>query len=402
MAFFVFSALGARGDVWPYLEIGAQLRSRGHRVVIATSRAFEAATKARDLEWCEAAPPDPTREQALRLGNPHFGAEIWLRDFVVAHLPRNVEQLGKIVAGADVLVSHTGSLAAPIVAQLERANGLKWVSSAVSPGAFLQNDCALASVPALSGVPFWGRFAVRAVRRRLSRIARPVAALRRELGVPARGDALWETAHSPYLELCLWPEKFAWSERARGPRVHCGFVPAQTQAPLGDEAREFLENGTPPVVFVAASYLDNEKFAAQSVAAASAVRARALLLGGPSFRMGNEVLSLPLAPLSPIFERASAIVHCGGIAPSALALRSGAPVVAAPHYGNQWDNALRLKRMGLAQIAAPYEAAEVARALEFCFSKFEFRANCAYHGPKFAEARGEVVAADYLEQCCTV
>jgi rhamnosyltransferase subunit B len=396
MAFFVFSTYGTRGDILPYIAIGTQLQTRGHRVLIATSPAFQREVESNGLEWCQAAPPDPTLEQQERIAHPRFGTNFLLRELVLESLKTNITQLQGAVQGADVLISHTNSLAGPIVAELERARGLKWASSVVSPLALFTNDVSLSGSPSLANLPLLNWYFVRSQKKRYGRLLRPVKKIRAGFGLSSGSNPISMEAHSEQLQLCLWPEKFAWSYTHLN-RVYCGFPFRDYDNKIATDIEAFLNSGTPPIVFVNDSYLETEEWAAQSVAAAAMVKQRALLIGGPELTFSNDVLCRPFVDLPPLFERAAAIVHRGDIGTTALAMRSGKPVVIAPAYNDQPDNARRTRKLGLAQISSQYTASSLAQALEYSLSKDTFKYVCAIEGPRVATGNGAIVAADALE-----
>src|SRR5690606_3215095 len=67
-----------------------------------------------------------------------------------------------------------------------------------------------------------------------------------------------------------------------------------------------------------------------------------------------------------LLPRASAIVHHGGAGTTAQALGSGRPALVVPHSHDQFDNAERVRRLGVARTLYPqrYRAARVARELD--------------------------------------
>lgn len=56
------------------------------------------------------------------------------------------------------------------------------------------------------------------------------------------------------------------------------------------------------------------------------------------------------APFATLFPRAAAVVHHGGIGTSAQGLAAGVPQLVVPIAFDQPDNALRLARLGVADI----------------------------------------------------
>jgi UDP:flavonoid glycosyltransferase YjiC (YdhE family) len=55
------------------------------------------------------------------------------------------------------------------------------------------------------------------------------------------------------------------------------------------------------------------------------------------------------APFSELFPRAAVIVHAGGVGTTGLAMRSGRPMIVVPYAHDQFDNAARVTRLGLAR-----------------------------------------------------
>jgi UDP:flavonoid glycosyltransferase YjiC (YdhE family) len=82
---------------------------------------------------------------------------------------------------------------------------------------------------------------------------------------------------------------------------------------------------------------------------------RALLFTGSADIRASLPQTLPsyahavdYAPHAAVFPHAAAIIHHGGIGTSTEALRAGRPMLVVPHGFDQYDNAERLKRLGVA------------------------------------------------------
>jgi UDP:flavonoid glycosyltransferase YjiC (YdhE family) len=112
------------------------------------------------------------------------------------------------------------------------------------------------------------------------------------------------------------------------------------------------------------------RFYHESAAAAARLGVRAVLLIG-SFEQNRpdepsrDVLVVDRAPHQLLFPRASAIVIHGGIGTTGQVLRSGRPVLVVPHGHDQFDNAHRVTKLGVARTLHPkrYRAPRVARGL---------------------------------------
>ena len=65
-------------------------------------------------------------------------------------------------------------------------------------------------------------------------------------------------------------------------------------------------------------------------------------------RLPPGALHLPYVPFSALLPRLSGLVHHGGIGTSAQALAAGIPQLVVPFAHDQFDNAARLRRLGVA------------------------------------------------------
>jgi UDP:flavonoid glycosyltransferase YjiC (YdhE family) len=85
----------------------------------------------------------------------------------------------------------------------------------------------------------------------------------------------------------------------------------------------------------------------------------------PDGEISRDVLVVERAPHQLLFPRASAVVLHGGIGTTGQALRSGRPMLVVPHGHDQFDNAYRVTKLGVARTLHPrrYRAARVAHEL---------------------------------------
>ena len=81
--------------------------------------------------------------------------------------------------------------------------------------------------------------------------------------------------------------------------------------------------------------------------------------------LGPDAFAAPYAPHSSVFPRAAVNVHQGGVGTTAQALRAGRPMLVVPWSHDQFDNAERVKRLGVGGVLyrRRYKAQHVARAL---------------------------------------
>jgi rhamnosyltransferase subunit B len=112
------------------------------------------------------------------------------------------------------------------------------------------------------------------------------------------------------------------------------------------------------------------------------------------------VLLVDRAPHQLLFPRASAVVHQCGAGTTAQALRSGRPMLLVPHGHDQFDNARRVRKLGVARTVFPdeYRAERVARDLGALLSDASYRERAAAVAAIVREERGAEAAADAIER----
>jgi UDP:flavonoid glycosyltransferase YjiC (YdhE family) len=106
-----------------------------------------------------------------------------------------------------------------------------------------------------------------------------------------------------------------------------------------------------------------------------------LLTPGSDFVPSNlpkTVRHFEYVPFSTILPRAAAIVHHGGIGTTALALAAGIPQLVVPFIDDQFDNAVRVRRLGagLKMSYLAYRPRTAARNLERLLNSKEIAQSC--------------------------
>jgi rhamnosyltransferase subunit B len=203
---------------------------------------------------------------------------------------------------------------------------------------------------------------------------------------------LFEGKYSPELNLAMFsPELQPPQPDWPAGTVQTGFLfhdEPERARELPKPVRDFLAAGKPPIVVTlgsAAVYLAGD-FYARSVEAVQRLGHRALLLLGKNVAPANlppSVLAWDYLPFAQIFPHAAAVVHQGGVGTTAQSLRAGRPMLVVPFAHDQFDNAARVVRLGVARTLARrnFTSARVARELGALLAD----------GP--AAARGSEIAA---------
>ncbi|RYG66947.1 hypothetical protein EON80_14510 [bacterium] len=292
---YVFSTFGARGDVFPYLAIGQELNRRGHRAIIATSEDYRADVERENLEFHAVRPNSPSGKAAAKVMHPISGTEHLFRHVLLPPIHDSIADLRAVTQHADVLVTHTTSLAGPMVAELDAKNGLRWVSATVSPLALLEEDVALPALPWTANYPALNRAILFLLWRQLGMKLRETQEIRANLGISRGDNVIWSDPHSPLLQLSLWDDRFA-PIRAAGVRKAVGFCTLENQSDVPATVAEFLTLGAAPLLFVAASFAHSDRWERESLAAARLLGMRAIILGSSSDEQSDDVLKCRFSP----------------------------------------------------------------------------------------------------------
>jgi len=412
----VLACWGSHGDLFPYIGLGLALKRHGHHPVVATSPGYQARVERESLEFAEAGPPVDPNDRKLfeRVMDPVKGSEVIVKELLMPRLQESFEQLSRAVAGADLLLSHPITYAAPVVAEHAR---LPWLSTVLAPMLFFSkhDPPVLPALPRVNDLPLVGPWLARCLlplaRRATRDWGEPVQALRADLGLPRGRDPIFEGQFSPFGTLALYSRVLAEPQPDWPPHAATtGTVFYNGSEPLSAELEEFLATGAPPVVFTLGTSAVGAagRFYHESAAAAAKLGVRGVLLTGGFAQNRPEtlppnVLVVDHAPHELLFRRASTVVHQCGAGTTAQALRAGRPTLLVPHGHDQFDNARRVRKLGVARTVFPtdYRAERVARELRTLLEQPSYRERAAAVAKVVSEERGAEAAAEVIERLLT-
>ncbi len=415
----VLASFGTHGDINPYLTLARELRRRGHEAVFATHAYYRALVEGAGFPL-HAVRPDLDERWARRVMHPRRGAEVLVRELFMPALRQSYDDLLAAARGADVLVSHPVTYAAPLVAA---AAGVAWASSVLAPLSLASLAAPGADPPVVAQDAAWLRrwpAGYRALLRAGHRFTRPwtraVAELRAELGLPPGAHPLFEGQHAPGLVLALFSPLLAPPASDRPPNtvvtgsLFDDAVHEASHGALPPALGAFLDAGPPPVVLTLGTSAVHAARAPQvyreGVRAAAAAGARLVLLTGadprnlPPGPLPPWALAVPAASHAALFPRAAAVVHQGGMGTLTQALRGGRPMLVVPFAHDQPDNAARAARAAGARVCPPrrFRAGRVARELGALLGDAALAARAARVGELVRAEEGARVAADALER----
>jgi UDP:flavonoid glycosyltransferase YjiC (YdhE family) len=289
----VLTTIGSLGDLHPKIAIALELRKRGHDVVFATHKEYQAKIEALGFEFHRMRPDntalnDP--QEMARMMDLKTGTEYVIKNWVCANLRETYTDLMDGAKDADLIITGEGVVAARLVAEkLE----IPWAFAVLQPASFLSvyDPSVLPVLPLLAKLRGLGSLANRGIIQ-LSKVlskswAEPIHQLRRELGLPPLvGNPFIDDKYSPYLVLALFSSVFAkpqpdWAKNT----VITGFAfydGSEGETEFAPALQQFLDGGDPPIVFTlgSAAVMAPGRFYQESVQAAKQLNRRAVLLMG--------------------------------------------------------------------------------------------------------------------------
>ena len=363
---------GSLGDLHPFIALAHALAAEGVTPVIATSAAYADYIAGEGLAFRPIRPDGDDLVARLEMEMGEIARRMAADDrflfdqIIFPHLRENYQDV--LAASADVcaIVSHSIAFPARLAAE---KRGLPNITTILSPVMLFSPD----DPPMGSLLPFrhnpkgragrgFNRLLLWALAHALAIWARPLRRLRRELGLPPRKGlelllgvdscAAMVGLFSPLLS----SQSGHWEKlEIAGHTFHDRFIGAET---LDPETEAFLAAGSPPLVFTLGSFVARQREAhyRQVAEAACNIGRRALLLADEAdvaalrATVSGDVHVAAYAPHSLVFPRACAVLHHGGAGTTGQALRAGLPQLVSPFLGDQFDNARRLERLGVARV----------------------------------------------------
>lgn len=379
------AAFGSRGDLVPVLWAGQQMAANGHEVTVMASPVYQADVEKMGFKFL----PIGTREEFMA---QHSDPGLWdgtktdamTNAYISKSLRHFAAQMEPLKGKYDVLMHNPLALGAATMAE---KHGVPCITLHPHPFSFWFSTGGLLD---RNVMPVQKDLAPRLLRKLPGFILKPLLAMVGPLVTLPFKKLLNEFR----AEQGMKPIKSFYKEAWLGHRAHAGLFPAffgkkQPDWPKNFEQFQFPmlqteEEGMDPML---AMFLDPEKrregktvvwtagtanFAAQDFvnrakAISDALGARAIIID-PSVehQYGNsQYIVIKHVPLRYVLERSDAIVHHGGVGTAANAVAAGVPQLILPGMGDQFDNAERMKNLGVADSLPPKQrsTAEIRKGL---------------------------------------
>ena len=405
----ILVTMGTDGDVFPYVGLGATLRSRGHRVTFAGPEPYHAMTLQNGLQFSCLVSQTDTEEflNSPDLWHPvksGIHAARW-----GARLIRNqYEVLEQLAADEDtLLVSNAGIVASRLVQEkFRRTMATMLLQPGLLPSVF--EPPVMPVVPIPTWMPRWQRHGYW----RMVDVAggiligRSLNCIRKSLGLPPvhRFFRWWL---SPQLIIGMFPSWYAapqpdWPQQLR--LVGFPQFDGGTKLNLPNDLVEFCASRAPPIAFtMGTGMMHGTDFYREAVEACSSLNRRGILLTRYTEQLPNSLPSfirhVSFASFQQLFPLCSVIVHHGGIGTTARAMAAGKPQVVLPLAWDQPDNSARICRLGAGTklTIRHRNASQLAAAIAEQLTP-EMQTRCSAMVNLFGESNPFELASDLLEK----
>jgi rhamnosyltransferase subunit B len=408
---YILIALGTVGDVHPFIAIGKSLKAMGFQVTLASNGYFQERAEAAGLSFFSLGSAANCLA-AIRT------MDIWdMRKGLPIVIEQGINPLIRPVYDfiSQQDLTKTTILASSLAFGARIAQdklGAKVISIHLQPFIFWSAERP-ANLPGMFNLTWLPRSLRHSLLHKLELemtdqlFGAGVNAFRQELGLPKTNHILSSWIHSPEKIIGLFPEWYAppaadWPHQVK----LTGFINYDGESQeIPSELEEFLNAGEAPVVFTPGTAVsDATEFFQESIKAAKLLGKRALLL---STQMENKIdpnllddsiRFSPYIPFSRCLSRASALVHHGGIGTSAQALAAGIPHLVRPFNFDQPDNAVHLRKLGVAEIISSraYRASKIAKKLDKLLNSKETLQSCTTWSCKMNSSKALAQTCEYL------
>jgi sterol 3beta-glucosyltransferase len=384
--------VGTRGDVQPYIALGAALHSTGHTVKLATVKRYEPMVRAYGLDFglLEDSPISFVDRVVISRGNP-ISRAFETRRVIRSMMARLLDDVLHLAKSADAIITS---------------------NLLIYPGYQIKQEL---------GIPSIGTFLVPYLRTRA--FPNPAVFSGRH-SLSARGNlltydifngAIWQLYRSSMNRqrqgygLPALP-RFGMADRMR--RDHypflCAYSPSVVERPgdwakdihvtgywfldaTGDweppaELKAFIDAGPAPVYvgFGSMNVRDPLAMARLVVEVLRQTGQRGIVQSDSAdisqVEVPKEVFVLSDAPHAWLFPKMAAVVHHGGAGTTAAGLRAGVPTVVVPTYGDQFFWGQRISAMGVGPDPIPRKrltTERLAAAVRLATNDHEMRQRAA-------------------------
>jgi UDP:flavonoid glycosyltransferase YjiC (YdhE family) len=418
----LLATFGTHGDLHPMLALAIALENRGVEVTIAAAEIYRSKVEAEGIAFATMRPDIDSvvnrlglqQDELLRKVAAH--PDYLIQHVILPHLRESYEDALAATAGANIVVTQSAAYGAKLAAE---KRGLPHVGIVLQPMILMSayDPPVVANMPRFSQWIYarglrWTRVFLGLGRALARRWARPIDRLRREIGLPkASGHPLFEGQLGGERVIALFSPLFGAPQPDHPPGTAIvGFAFYDSEvggvATLDDALKDFLNAGSPPVVFTqgTSAIHDAEDFVRESLGAIKALGVRAVFVLDAqraqqwAAHASDAVFVTGYAPYSKLLSHALITVHHGGVGTTAQALRAGRPQLIAPYLVDQPDNAAHVVRLGVGRALdlKDYRSVHVATELRKLIDEPAYAQRAREVGAQIENEDGAAAAAEII------
>jgi sterol 3beta-glucosyltransferase len=405
MARIAVVASGTRGDVQPYVALGAGLKHAGHDVRLIASENFASLAESAGLDF---AANSPDIEQMLQSDawreTTESGNFLKILGQMQAEMKRAAAQIAALtpplLADAELIVTGMSGMGGPF--SIAETRGIPVVQAYVVP---FTPTRAYPS-PLVPTLPFGGALnpaSFHVMRQMMWQSSRlPDTLIRKQFGLrprpltgPYRAMARrdWPTLYGFSPQVLPVPADWPDDQHVTG---YWFLGAAEDWSPPAD-LEAFLAAGPAPV-YIGFGSMGSRNLEQSAHLALEALRLsgqRGVLSAGWGGMASNDlpdsVHMVGSLPHTWLFERMAAVVHHGGAGTTAAGLRAGVPSVIVPHMGDQAFWGRRVADLGAGPAPIPRKkltAERLAQAIDTAVSHAAMRARADELGQRIRSEDG--------------
>jgi sterol 3beta-glucosyltransferase len=406
------ACVGSRGDVQPYVALGAGLQQAGHEVTIAADPAFRDFIAKTGLAFAEAkANPQKALEKDIKqLGNNPLQVLRFLSQQFQRVSEEHFRDMLAAAAGVEAIVYSNLAFAGLHVAE---ALGIPVIATSLQPIVATRAYPYSISPILPEWFPFKGvynKLSYLSTRLFLRLVFKPTNVCRKKiLNLP---PIAWK--YYQRLDFGAYPFLYGYSAHVL-PKPDdwpdtqhvTGYWFLKGQAdwqPPGDLSA-FLDADEPPVYIGFGSMVDQEAedLTRLVVDALAMAGQRAVLLGGWANLGGADlpasIFKVDDIPHEWLFRRVKAVVHHGGAGTTAAGLRAGKPSVIVPFFSDQPFWGWRVQKLGAGPRPIPRKKLtpqRLAQAIASAVQDQDIRSRAEELGEKLRAEDGVANAVDLI------
>ena len=409
----LLTVLGSRGDLNPFLIIGVNLKNRGHQVTIITSENYSHLVTSAGLNFisCYSAAEYNEVQNNPDLYDPRKGFAVLAKNMMLGTMRKLYQLISQFNPADTLLISSQFMLGARLA---NEKLGIPLVTLTLQPAAFwsIAEPAVNPEALFLPKLPFFIRKLImnKVEKEYMDSVLSPeLNCFREELHLPPIKKIYSSWSLSPQKIIGLFPEWYAKFAGDWPPQTQLtGFVSYDENASqlLPKEVINFLENGEAPLILTyGTANQQGQYFYKTFIEAGRRLNQRLLILTQypnqlPNLQADRECYAAYLS-LSTALSKSKGIIHHGGIGTLSQALATATPQLIVPFAHDQFDNAIRLEKIGagISLISKKgYSIEKAVSALENLIESTELKPQCLMHSKKINFSEAENLTCQLIEK----